>query len=198
MVLETTWKTRTGWMVVRDSLTVGPWHHVDERAHRQRRPPSDWEADHVLVRTARCAQGIVELTLVCEPSFEYGDKPAEWEYSADGYHQAVARAEGAAVELQLCTDMRVGFEGSRASARTTMREGETKFVAIAWSEHGGPHTFHDAFVRMDRTMDYWREWLSHGEFEDHWAKLVATRTPIAAIKVRVPRRDGIPEQARGP
>jgi len=79
MVLETTWKTRTGWMVVRDSLTVGPWHHVDERAHRQRRPPSDWEADHVLVRTARCSQGIVELTLVCEPSFEYGDKPAEWD-----------------------------------------------------------------------------------------------------------------------
>ena len=39
MILETTWKTRTGWLVVRDALTVGPWHHVDERAHRQRRPP---------------------------------------------------------------------------------------------------------------------------------------------------------------
>src|SRR5437764_13539651 len=36
MILETTWKTRTGWLVVRDALTVGPWHHVDERAHRQR------------------------------------------------------------------------------------------------------------------------------------------------------------------
>ena len=32
MVLETTWKTRTGWLVVRDALTVGPWHHVDETA----------------------------------------------------------------------------------------------------------------------------------------------------------------------
>ena len=54
MVLETTWKTRSGWLVVRDALTVGQWHHVDERAHRQSRPPSDWEAEHVLVRTARC------------------------------------------------------------------------------------------------------------------------------------------------
>src|SRR5919197_2539300 len=44
MVLETTWKTPTGWLVVRDALAVGPWHHVGERAHRQSRPPTDWEA----------------------------------------------------------------------------------------------------------------------------------------------------------
>jgi GH15 family glucan-1,4-alpha-glucosidase len=167
MVLETTWKTRTGWMIVRDALTVGPWHHVDERAWRQRRPPSDWEADHVLVRTARCAQGIVELVMECEPWFEYGEKPAEWEYAGDGYHRARARAEGASVELELCTDMRVGFEGSRASARTTLRENETRFVAIGWSEHGVPETFHDAFERMDQTSEYWRDWLSRGDVADH-------------------------------
>ena len=33
MVLETTWKTRTGWLVVRDALAIGPWHHDSERAH---------------------------------------------------------------------------------------------------------------------------------------------------------------------
>src|SRR3954463_6905566 len=43
MVLETTWKTRTGWLVVRDALCVGPWHHDQERAHRRRRAPDDWE-----------------------------------------------------------------------------------------------------------------------------------------------------------
>ncbi|MFL5887221.1 MAG: trehalase-like domain-containing protein, partial [Thermoleophilaceae bacterium] len=145
MVLETTWKTRTGWLIVRDALTVGPWHHVDERAHRQRRAPSDWEADHVLVRTARCAQGIVELLCECEPWFEYGDKPAEWTYTADGYHEARASCPGATIDIELTTDLRIGFEGSRASARTTLREDQTAFVAIAWSEHGGPKTFHDAF-----------------------------------------------------
>src|SRR3954463_12106513 len=63
MVLETTWKTRTGWLVVRDALCIGPWHHDDERAYRRRRAPDDWEAEHVLVRTARCPQGTVELQL---------------------------------------------------------------------------------------------------------------------------------------
>ncbi|MFL5883476.1 MAG: glycoside hydrolase family 15 protein, partial [Thermoleophilaceae bacterium] len=167
MVLETTWKTRTGWLIVRDALTVGPWHHVDERAHRQRRAPSDWEADHVLVRTARCAQGIVELLCECEPWFEYGDKPAEWTYTADGYHEAKASCPGATIDIELTTDLRIGFEGSRASARTTLREDQTAFVAIAWSEHGGPKTFHDAFQHIDRTSAYWRDWLARGDFPDH-------------------------------
>ena len=32
MILETTWMTPSGWIVVRDGLTIGPWHddHADE------------------------------------------------------------------------------------------------------------------------------------------------------------------------
>src|SRR3954447_12155727 len=30
MVLETTWGTRTGWIIVRDVLLIGPWHHDDD------------------------------------------------------------------------------------------------------------------------------------------------------------------------
>jgi PAS domain S-box-containing protein len=32
----------------------------------------------------------------------------------------------------------------------------------------------------------------HGEFDEQWAKLVASRQPLAGVKVRNPRRDGIP------
>ena len=167
MVLETTWKTRTGWMIIRDALTVGRWHHVEERAHRQRRPPADWEAEHVLVRTARCAQGIVELNLECEPVFDYGKNPATWEYVGSTYHEALATGGETGFDLKLHTDLRLGFEGPRAGARTTLREQETAFVALSWSEHGGPGNFHEAFERMDSTSDYWREWLSHGNFPDH-------------------------------
>jgi len=168
MVLETTWKSRTGWLVVRDALTIGPWHHVEERAHRQRRPPSDWEADHVFVRTARCAQGMVDLHLECEPSFNYGGVPGEWRYEGSTYHEAVASGgDEAPVEIRLETDLRVGFEGPRASARTTLREGKTAYVSLSWSEHGGPKSFHDAFGKMDNTSAYWREMLSQGEFPDH-------------------------------
>jgi GH15 family glucan-1,4-alpha-glucosidase len=167
MVVETTWKVRTGWLVVRDALTVGPWHHTTERAHRQRRAPNDWEADHTFVRTARCAQGMVELQLECEPRFEYGALPAEWDYSGPGYHDAVASAKGSKVELSCTTDMNVGFEGPRLTARTTLREGEAAFVSLGWSEHPGPTSLHEAVERVTRTNEYWRDWLSHGDFPDH-------------------------------
>jgi hypothetical protein len=31
MVLETTWQTRTGWLIARDFLAVGPWYHTETR-----------------------------------------------------------------------------------------------------------------------------------------------------------------------
>jgi GH15 family glucan-1,4-alpha-glucosidase len=178
MVLETTWKTRTGWLVVRDALCIGPGHHDSERAHRQRRAPGDWEAEHVLVRTARCPQGTVELQLECEPAFEYGAVSPEWSYVGPTYHEARATGREASVDLVLATDLRIGFEGPRAAARTTLRQGDTAFVALSWSEHGGPKSFHEAFERMDRTSAYWREWLSHGEFPDHPWRSVLERSAL--------------------
>jgi GH15 family glucan-1,4-alpha-glucosidase len=167
MVLETAWTTRTGWLMTRDALTIGPWHHVGERAFRQRRAPQDWEADHVLLRTVRCAHGTIELRLECEPWFEYGQIPAHWEYTGAGYHQAEATCEGGDLRIRLDSDLNLGVEGSRVNARKTLREGDVAFVALSWSEHGGPESFHDAFERMNRTSDYWREWLDHGRLPDH-------------------------------
>ncbi len=173
MVLETTWKTRTGWLVVRDALSIGPWHHDHERAYRRHRAPDDWEAEHTLVRTARCAQGIVELQLEFEPVFQYGELRPNWDYVGPTYHHARATADGAGLDIELTSSMRMGFEGSRVNARTTLRENDTAFVAMAWSEHGGPKTFHEAYERMDRTSDYWRGWLSRGAFPDHpWRSLL--------------------------
>src|SRR4051812_33483959 len=67
MVLETTWATRTGWMIVRDALLVGPWHHDRERSRSHRRAPTDHDADHVLLRAVRCVNGRVDLRMECEP-----------------------------------------------------------------------------------------------------------------------------------
>ncbi|MEA2360600.1 MAG: hypothetical protein QOI62_3860, partial [Solirubrobacteraceae bacterium] len=41
--------------------------------------------------------------------------------------KATARAEGEDMALTLTTDLRLGFEGSRAKARTTMRDGDLGF-----------------------------------------------------------------------
>jgi GH15 family glucan-1,4-alpha-glucosidase len=167
MVFETSWETRTGWVIVRDVLCIGPWHHEEERSDSHRRSPTDYEAEHVLVRTARCVEGSAEIHLDCEPAFDYGGLASEWRYSGSGYHAATAVSEGMELELSLVTDMRLGFEGPRAKARSILREGDVAFVALGWSKYPLPATYEEASERLERTAHYWQEWLKHGSFPDH-------------------------------
>jgi alpha,alpha-trehalase len=167
MVLETSWGTREGWIIIRDVLLIGPWHHEEERSHTHRRSPTDYDADHVLLRSVRCVNGEVQLTLDCEPAFDYGRVRGHWDYSGPGYHEAVVRAEGVDLELKLTTDMRLGFEGQRAVARTLIKEGENRFCALSWSEHAAPQDNDEAYERLVWTAHHWQHWLDHGEFPDH-------------------------------
>jgi GH15 family glucan-1,4-alpha-glucosidase len=167
IVLETTWMTRSGWVVVSDALVVGPWHHEEERSRTHRRVPTDNDAAHVLVRMVRCVHGSVELQVECEPVLDYGREPAAWEFLGDGYGLAAARARGSELELRLATDLPLGLEGGRARARMTLREGERAFAALGWSEHPLPGSFEEADAALTRTARYWREWLAGGRFPDH-------------------------------
>ncbi len=167
MVVETSWETRTGWVIVRDALCIGPWHHDTERSHSHRRSPTDHDADHVLLRMIECIHGSAEIKLECEPAFDYGGLAVDWEYTGTGYGEAVARSEGMDLQLRLLTDLRLGFEGPRARARTTLREGEVAFAALGWSDHGMPTDYAQAAERLARTQRFWQEWLAHGTFPDH-------------------------------
>jgi alpha,alpha-trehalase len=166
-VLETSWGTTGGWIIVRDVLLIGPWHHERERSHTHRRAPTDYDADHVLLRMIRCVNGEVQVTMDCDPRFDYARKGGAWEYSGPGYHEAVCRAEECEVELRLNSDMNMGFEGPRATARTLMKEGDTVFVALSWSEHPAPQDYEEAYSRLVWTAHHWQHWLDHGDFPDH-------------------------------
>jgi GH15 family glucan-1,4-alpha-glucosidase len=167
MIVETTWGTKTGWVIVRDLLVMGPWHDESERSSTHRRAPTDWDAEHILLRTLRCVQGSVEIHMECEPRCDYGRGSVEWEYTGEGYHQACARSEGLGFDLQLDTNLRLGFEAGRARARTTMREGDFGFAALSWSSVAAPKTYEEAYERVVRTADFWHEWVARGDFPDH-------------------------------
>jgi alpha,alpha-trehalase len=121
----------------------------------------------VLLRTLRCVNGSVEITMDCNPVLDYGRARVGWDYGEDGYHQTIGRAEGNDLELRVTSDLRLGIEGSHVRARTTLRDGDVAFVALSWSEHGGPDSYDDAYRCLVRTADFWHEWLSRGEFPDH-------------------------------
>jgi GH15 family glucan-1,4-alpha-glucosidase len=176
-VLVTTWQTPTGWVVVRDALTMGP-RQGEDQVTPHTRPPADDDADHLLVRTATCIDGQVEVDLVCEPVFDYGRVPATWTL-LDGSRHA-ADASGAGVTVRLETDMALGVEGDRARARHVLREGERCYCALAWgADLTLPGDVEQAAARLDATVRFWRAWLGRARFPDHRWRQPIQRSALA-------------------
>ncbi|MGH9076794.1 MAG: glycoside hydrolase family 15 protein [Acidimicrobiales bacterium] len=173
MVVETTWQTSDGWLVVRDALLVGRWRHRQERSAVYARVPTDYQAESVLVRTMDCISGTAVISVDCEPVLDYGRRPLTWSYAGDDYGSVVGRAEGLAETIALTSDLRFGFEGRRARARVAMRAGDRAFVALTWSGAPAPASWEEADEAVNRTADFWRRWLGHGSFTDHeWAPIL--------------------------
>jgi GH15 family glucan-1,4-alpha-glucosidase len=164
-VLVTTWKSPSGWIVVRDALTIGPRDHEDKITPHTR-PPADDDADHLLVRTVLCLEGRVEVELVCEPVFDYGRVPAKWS-AVDG-DRHVADASGAEQTIRLRSDLALGIEGGRIRARHVLGPGDRAYCALSWAEElAAPQDVDAAEARIAATIRYWRAWLGGAHIPDH-------------------------------
>jgi GH15 family glucan-1,4-alpha-glucosidase len=168
MILETTWGTDSGWVIVRDALLVGPWHHDADRSRNYRRTPTDYAAEHILLRTVRCVGGEAQMIMECEPVFDYGRRSAEWAYTGESYYQAEATVEDTPGSgLVLTSDVRIGFEGGRAGSRTLLKAGEERYVALSWNGAPAPEDYAAAYAKQVWTAHHWQRWLGRGEFPDH-------------------------------
>ena len=175
--LETTWHAPVGWVVVRDSLTMGPRRGKDTVTPHTR-PPADDDGDHILVRTVECIDGTVEIDLICEPVFDYGRSPAEWAMVDDDQH--VADATGAGQTIRLQTDMALGIEGDRVRARHMLSAGESVYCSLSWAEGlAGPADLAEATARLDATTRFWRSWLSRARLPDHEWRYHIQRSALA-------------------
>jgi GH15 family glucan-1,4-alpha-glucosidase len=162
-VLETTWQTPTGWLLVHDCLVVTRWAG-GPRSEHHRRPPADFAAEGVLLRIATCIDGAVEVLLHCLPQSDYGRAPATWSYTGDGYEQARLESDP---PMQITSNMPLGLTGPRAYGHTRLEEGASAFAALTWSPDAGPATLDEAYERTWTTARFWRDWLKHGSFPDH-------------------------------
>jgi alpha,alpha-trehalase len=175
--LVTTWNTPTGWIVVRDALTMGP-RHGEDTVTPHTRPPADDDGDHMMVRTALCLAGHVEVELVCEPVFDYGRVPAEWALADGNRHQA--DASGAGLTIRLTTDMEVGIEGNRVRARHGLKQGDQLYCSLSWAEGlVSPGDIDEANARLAATTRYWRGWLEGARIPDHRFRDPIQRSALA-------------------
>jgi alpha,alpha-trehalase len=166
MVLETSWDCGRGWIIVRDCLVMGPWQHDHPDGSSHVRPPTDYDAEHILLRTVRCVEGQTQLALDCQPVFDYGRQRARWRHTDRGYCQAIIDSADPDITLTLTSDIRLGLEGSGIRARTLLKEGDTRFCALSWGSRV-PATYQDAYDRLVWTAHHWQHWLARGRFPDH-------------------------------
>ena len=175
-VLTTTWHAPGGWLIVHDALTIGPRQGPDTVTPHTR-PPTDDDAEHVLVRLVECLEGSVEVELVCEPAFDYGREAATWTTVDDGWHAADATGGGQSVRLS--TSMAIGIEGGSARARHTLAAGERAFCALSWADGlASPMDAADAAARVERTVAFWRRWLARARIPDHSLRPLLERSAL--------------------
>ncbi len=169
-VLEATFRSPSGWVKVHDALTIGPRRH-DDLVTPHRRPPTNHDADHMLVRTIECLEGRVEIELRCAPVFNYGKTPATWNLVDDDRHTVDAHAgdeDGSGLTVRLRTDLALGIEGSQVRARRTLETGERAYCTLSWGERlETPASVDEADERIARTATYWRMWLANARIPDH-------------------------------
>ena len=175
--LLTTWKTPTGWVLVRDALTMGPIRCEDQITPHTR-PPVDEDADHLLVRTVLCLDGSVEMELICEPLFDYGSTPAEWSLVDGDDH--TADASGAGLTVRLRSDIPMGIEGDWVRGRHELRQGDQAFCSLSWAEElDSPADVDEATGRIAATTRFWRAWLGRARLPDHRFREPIQRSALA-------------------
>jgi alpha,alpha-trehalase len=177
MVLETTWQTRTGWMIVQDFLAVGPGEDGARRPDYHR-APTDSGAIGALVRIATCISGRVEVMVNCAPLFNYGTATGTWSYSGEGYDAMTVAAKDSNVQLDLAGSIRLGVMGARSYGRTTLTAGESAHTVLSWGEAKVPTSQEEAFAALNTTIDFWRDWLSTAKVGDHPWKPYVDRSAL--------------------
>ena len=166
MVVETTWQTPTGWMIVQDLLVVDHLSREGRRAD-YRRAPADFGATGVLLRIATCISGRVEVAVNCATVFDYGATGGKWSYKGDGYETMTTFAPKGDVQLELGGTIPLGVLGARCYGRTTLAAGESAFAALSWGDSKPPASLDEAFAALSTTVDFWRDWLSAAKIPDH-------------------------------
>jgi alpha,alpha-trehalase len=162
-VLETSWMSDSGWLVVRDALALTPLDEEDGTDVRAREL-GPREAEHMLVRTVECVHGEVEIEVICEPAFDYASEEVTW----TPIDRVAADARGGGEVVRLCGDIPLEIDGGVARGTATVRSGERRFSCLSWREElSAPQDADEAHRLVRATQHLWRRWLERGNFPDH-------------------------------
>jgi GH15 family glucan-1,4-alpha-glucosidase len=165
MVLETTFRTGTGTLVLTDALAVGPGNEGHDLGRN---------VPHLLVRALTCVDGEVEAQISYAPRPEYGLVVPLLSAVPDG-----VTARGGAEWLVLTTPVELDVASGVATGRVRLSAGETLRFGLHRStlEESPAHVWSDDQLAgfLEDTVAAWRSWsVLHQSYDGPWKELVHT------------------------
>jgi GH15 family glucan-1,4-alpha-glucosidase len=163
LVLETTFTTPAGVLVLTDLLALGP----DNGGHRL-----GIGVSHLLVRRLSCTAGSVEVEISYAPRPEYGLIVPLLAHVDGG-----VTARGGAEWLVLTSPLNFDLERGTARGQVTVDAGETVHLALHRStlEQTPAHIWsqQDLAATVDATIADWQSWSDlHQAYDGPWRDLV--------------------------
>jgi GH15 family glucan-1,4-alpha-glucosidase len=163
MVLETTFSTSSGTVVLADALAMG----ADNEGHRL-----GTDVPHVLVRSLTCTDGSVDIETSYAPRPEYGLVVPLLSDTDGG-----VTARGGAEWLVLTSPLEPALSGGTATGQHRLAAGETLRFALHRStlEEPPAHVWSQADLTalLERTVAAWQSWSSlHQSYDGPWRELV--------------------------
>jgi alpha,alpha-trehalase len=165
LVLETTFTTSTGVLVLTDSLALGP----DNGGHRL-----GTGVPHLLLRRVSCISGQVEVDVSYEPRPEYG-----LVVPLLGFVDGGVTARGGAEWLVLTAPLDLELDRGTARGQLTLDAGQTVHLALHRStlEQTPAHIWSqdELAATVDATVADWESWSEiHQDYDGPWRDLVQT------------------------
>jgi GH15 family glucan-1,4-alpha-glucosidase len=170
LVLETTFETGDGVVVLRDALVF---------AEGQRGHDIGLDSPHELIRSVEGIAGTVELEMVLAPRPEFGLVRPLFRQTDDG-----GRTFGGPNQLTVRTGMPVTVSDGTMTASFSVAAGETVSCSARWVPAGARRapeatSPEDAAVRIDDTIAAWRSWeKEHSIYEGPHLELVRLSSRI--------------------
>ena len=163
LVLETTWYTASGQLVVLDALSLGEHERGHDLGHT---------APSVLLRRARCTAGEVEVSVEWAPRPEFGLVHPRL-LPLDGG----LLSHGGATQLLLSIPVALDLDGATARGKITLATGDGLQLALEQSDAfddpprvWAPRRIDD---RLHQTHETWRSWSDlHQRYEGPLRSLV--------------------------
>ena len=145
-VLETTFETETGTIVLTDCFVVDP---------------SGGHPDHRLIRLVECTEGEVAVRVEFTPRFDYGLTAPRLELRDSELAVVYGGADALVLQSQLAIEH---ADLTSCTAGRTMRAGDRAFVALTYQL---PHELEperleliDVELAIVDTVEWWEEWSS--------------------------------------